>query len=1018
MSDVRQRPEVVVRPAVTWRWPVAAGTAGLRALAAIGSVTLHAALAGALVVVAMAWRLGAGPLDVTELAQVLAAREGARIGTATLQWADPDRAGLVVMLTDAQAPADGPAVRSARIVLSVPNLVQGRPEPADIVLTGLRATLTRAADGTIVLPGGPPGGGAGPNLRTLRHIKFTDAELVLDDATWGPLIIAGDAQASREQAGVSGTAQARLTHGAATAEITARAAVTEDGTSVTIDAAPVELAPLLAGVSLVAGTGGRLGGTATLTLSPALDPLALSMDLSMGPGRFVLNGVPVPFVSAATALTAGWTGGDMRPTRIDVLRAAATVAAASGALTTADATAAITRAGDQVAAGGTLRLDQISLGDLSQFWPVAWGGHARPWIVENVTAGAARNGQARFAGTIGMDGRGLAITKLETSLQADEVTVSWLRPVPPIQHAVATLTMTSPDVIEIRVPSARQGTVPLQNSVIRITGLAAKDQNLSVVAEIANGSVPDMLTLLKHPRLNLLSAHPLPIVRPAGTARGRLEVTMPLEGDLQIEQIAIHASGQLSGLRLGGLVAGRDIDRGTIGFDVTQDGLRASGDAYVAGIPSKVAVEMDFRGGPPGRVVQTASVQGRTTPAGLAAAGLDAGAVLTGGSIGVSAQLTERDGQGSTIEVSADLRDAAMRLLGWRKAPGTPARARATLVVVRDRLVALRSLQADGPGLLLEGQAEMVGDLPSRLVLSRIELGPTRAAGVIDLPQNDGGRLSAKLVGPLLDVSNEIVTIGKDVDKASPMTLDLRFDTVVLANRQRFAGVSLLVDYDGSQLRQLRLQTQGPERLQAVIESRGTGRRVSVRMADGGAVLQALDVSKSLVGGALAVEAQYDDRNPTQPLTGTLDISEFHVRDAPGVGKLLQALSIYGLPEAMSGPGLKFSRLIAPFVWGGQMVYLGESQAFSASLGLTAKGTIDLRRGTLDVSGTVVPLYVINSALGRIPGIGQLFSPERGGGLFAVSFGLHGPATDPSVAVNPLSALTPGLARRLFRIFD
>jgi hypothetical protein len=31
---------------------------------------------------------------------------------------------------------------------------------------------------------------------------------------------------------------------------------------------------------------------------------------------------------------------------------------------------------------------------------------------------------------------------------------------------------------------------------------------------------------------------------------------------------------------------------------------------------------------------------------------------------------------------------------------------------------------------------------------------------------------------------------------------------------------------------------------------------------------------------------------------------------------------------------------------------------------------------------------------------------------------MNGPSKDPSVAVNPLSALTPGFMRRLFNIFD
>ena len=58
------------------------------------------------------------------------------------------------------------------------------------------------------------------------------------------------------------------------------------------------------------------------------------------------------------------------------------------------------------------------------------------------------------------------------------------------------------------------------------------------------------------------------------------------------------------------------------------------------------------------------------------------------------------------------------------------------------------------------------------------------------------------------------------------------------------------------------------------------------------------------------------------------------------------------------------------------------------------------------------------TALGRIPVIGGLFSAERGGGLVAVNYGYRGPLANPTVAVNPLSALTPGFLRGLFKMFD
>jgi hypothetical protein len=116
----------------------------------------------------------------------------------------------------------------------------------------------------------------------------------------------------------------------------------------------------------------------------------------------------------------------------------------------------------------------------------------------------------------------------------------------------------------------------------------------------------------------------------------------------------------------------------------------------------------------------------------------------------------------------------------------------------------------------------------------------------------------------------------------------------------------------------------------------------------------------------------------------------------------------------VQGPGLGFTRLVAPFRLEGDTLELTSARAYSSSLGLTAKGHFDLAANTLDVQGTIVPIYFFNSLLGSLPLVGELFSPEKGGGLFAASYGLHGALADPTVRVNPLTVLTPGYLRGIF----
>ena len=182
-------------------------------------------------------------------------------------------------------------------------------------------------------------------------------------------------------------------------------------------------------------------------------------------------------------------------------------------------------------------------------------------------------------------------------------------------------------------------------------------------------------------------------------------------------------------------------------------------------------------------------------------------------------------------------------------------------------------------------------------------------------------------------------------------------------------------------------------------------------------MLNGLDITDTIQGGELTVAGDFDDTTRKHTLSGTLNLTDFRVSRAPALGKLLQAVTLYGLVDALGGPGLSFNQLTAPFQLDGDTLMLHDARAFSPSLGLTAQGQLDRTGGRLDLEGTLVPAYVFNSLLGKIPLIGGLFSAEKGGGLFAMNYSLHGPMDNPSVVANPLSALTPGILRGMFGLF-
>ncbi|WP_290483623.1 hypothetical protein, partial [Hyphomonas sp. UBA3601] len=83
------------------------------------------------------------------------------------------------------------------------------------------------------------------------------------------------------------------------------------------------------------------------------------------------------------------------------------------------------------------------------------------------------------------------------------------------------------------------------------------------------------------------------------------------------------------------------------------------------------------------------------------------------------------------------------------------------------------------------------------------------------------------------------------------------------------------------------------------------------------------------------------------------------------------------------------------------------------ALGLTANGYLGAD-SEISVDGVLVPSFGMNSALGGIPIIGDLVVGRDGEGIFSLTYSIRGSLEKANVSVNPLSALAPGVIRRIF----
>lgn len=1037
-------------------------------------------------VVAVEWRLSRGPVSLPWAAQWLEARANRdggrpplRIGALTLQsaaWRDGPDAPLVLRVTDAAAvEPDAPPLLSlpdASVALALPPLLSGEIRPRVVEAEGVRVRLSRSAEGAIALrrdrspkPASPtPAAGQAP-VR-LDDILKALAHPAADTSGNGPLAILGglrrvslrdiradvaddqlgaDWQAETSKAefarpdagGITGDADLALTLGGETARLALTAKVDTDAASeATLRLEPVNparwarAAPLLMDAqSLDAPVSGQAG----VSLGPDLGIRHFRLQAETGAGKASFAGTAADLLGAR--MRANGTLDAVVLEQADVtLRGRP-----ESTPTTIGLRGSLIRAAPGLVADGAITLDRVSFADLPLLWPEGVGGNARRWITENIPDGIARDANVAFTVTTPLDFSDVQLTQAKGTLEGEDLTVWWLRPVPPLERGRATLRILDPDTFEIvayggrqrpsgaRVRDPRAGLI-LRGGTVRITGIMQPHQIGYIVADIA-GPLQDALGLLSEKRLNLLSEHPMPLKDPRGQAAVNLKVNVPLEDAVQIEDIPLRALAHLTDVSLADVVDGMGAERGILDLDVTQEGLSGFGTAVALGIPVTFGADLDFRAGPRSQVLTRVTLEGRGNIAQLAKAGIDARDAMSG-VVGLRAQLVQqRDGQG-TVEMRADLQDVTLTAapLAWQKQAGVPASGSARVRLQRDALQAVDDLVLTAPALDMRGHASFAENKPALLRFDTLRIGKSDMTGSVQFPPKPGqGPIAAVVSGPVLDVSAWLsggqTGPGRKAPRSSPepentpWSIDARFDRVLTGRGPDLAGVILVAENDGKFLRRLHAEGQagaGAALCADIVPDGAVRRRLNVAASDVGVLLQSLGLTGGVSGGVLTVDGVYDDARADHRLTAQASMGPFRITDAPFAAKLLKALTIYGIADLLRGPGIGVSEVVAPFTMANQVLDLGNSRAVSPSLGVTANGRIDMRTDVADLRGTVVPAYFFNSLPGRIPFIGHLFTAERGGGLIAAEFTVKGPLDNPSVSVNPLSLLAPGALRKLF----
>jgi|APTNR8051073442_1049403.scaffolds.fasta_scaffold02939_5 uncharacterized protein YhdP len=667
-----------------------------------------------------------------------------------------------------------------------------------------------------------------------------------------------------------------------------------------------------------------------------------------------------------------------------------------------------------------LTLANVPTDQLSVYWPPSAARGAYRWCTRHLAQGRLSRATASFAGRV-TDG-GFTVERLDGTLAADGVLVDYRPPLPAVRDAAATATFDL-EKLTISLLQGHTDGLRVTDGTVVITDFDQKVETIDLDLAI-DGTVPAALDLLSREPLSYTQAVGLTPQAAEGRVSTRVRLAFPLLKDLPLDRVDLAATATLNDVVLRDVFNGVDATNGALSLSVDTKRLDLDGNLRIASLPGHLTWRETFSGATWGRTVTFDVANGAIANVKTLIPGSVADPYLLGGSFAGTLDWTVSRAS-ETLNANLDLVGARLAVpeVNWTKGRGVPAALDIDARLGNGVIRSVRRLTFDAAGLNAEASArfDSTGGI-ERADIQRLEVGRTRARGGV---VRSGAGWDIRIVGDSLDLE-PLLAAAETNDLASdtgtvPLTLSADLDTVWFHGGNSLRTVKGRVIRDRGQWQRVEADATVDGAPIAVRLAPGAGRTrtLSVTADNAGATAETFGLLSEMRGGKLTLDAVFDDSVPDSPLRGTLRVRDYQVVNAPILARILSVMALTGIIDALRGDGIYFSRLDVPFVKTGPLLQLTDARAYGPSIGLTASGQVQIADDTVFLRGTAVPFYLINSALGRLPVVGGLFTGgEKGGGLFAATYTVRGSLDDPEVSVNPLSILGPGVLRRLFTIFD
>ncbi len=1005
---------------------------------------------------AFAWRIAQGPIELGRVTPYVEAAINEQdlgftieIGEAELTWGNWQEAFEIRILELGVFDRDGVLLLSSHEVvldMSLPSLIRGELRPRSIVLVKPRVTIVRQEDGGVTFALMAPfeaeqeeqapsrvsddpaaltrkelikalfEAGTAPPFDYLRDVQIVGADVRVEDRVLG---LSWNAPAalfalSRRDGGLAASAQMTLRAGDYMLDLDMESTldILSGQSTVTVSIRDFEMQDLPDLVPVLPAFEGL-----DVHVNGELD-LVFDQNFHLERGAFLIEAasgkVDMPEVfdapfsfgpsHAAGFIRSGLTGIEIVELEMDL---------------------GLERARGQLVINGfapdsliDARFDiaGLPMDDLGKFWPNKLVPRARAWLTDRLSDGQIEQASIAFKATIDdLAHDHLPLENLVIDLDATGATVEYLQGMPLVRDVDAHVAIID-DSMRIDAVGGYIGNLLSERSVVSMERLDGSE-GLLVGVEV-RGPAREALELASREPYALTGKVGLDPEFVSGSFSGRLELVVPYLLGLTPADVLYRVAVDVIDVELTTGFRGFEVDSANGLLILDPASARLDGSFRLNGVPFVASYIQNFS--PDAGVLRVVNLQGSVGDEDRAALGLVDPIEMTG-PVDIVLDMSQAHDLTMTWNAVADLTsiDIVFPLLEIDKRSGEPGRASLRLIddggaflVAEAATFGVGATLIEASGVVRASDVSLV-----RLDLQRMAFGRNDFSGALSVREDGFYEIAPS--GGIIDLQPMMDDVAASSGPELPsFRLKGQIDRIWITDDNAIHEVFVDGLYTGTIWESLAISGQIDDETPMSVNIwrfSETERRFEYNAADVGDAIRLFGLFDHAEGGPLQVRARIDDSDPDRPATGAIRIDGFVLRQAPILTRLLSIASLEAIVNALSGDGLEFSGALMPFDKRGDIATLTDARAFGPGLGITLGGNVDLGANELDLHGTFVPAYIVNSVLGEIPLIGDILTgTEEGGGVFAFAFDVQGARDAPEVNVDALSVLAPGILRSIF----